>query len=223
MDNVTAIRACTHGAHTNLRNQIGIYLYDDFEFYRGLLGDLVAWSAASGQVPGQARPSGTSPYRRLILSNATSSMVRWALDIRPGNRWFQSEVQRLEKVAGFRLLVWNRLPLAKPSIQVTAKDAGLESEADVLQVQLNGPAFRQPAEFEVSLSDDKVSLQVGEPATLRLFYRALCSDWPQEARPVLQRRDADGRTEAVRDATWDSGSVEWRADRGAYELTSDRR
>jgi hypothetical protein len=37
-DNATAVRASTHGGHTGIRNQIGIYLYDDFAFYRGLLG-----------------------------------------------------------------------------------------------------------------------------------------------------------------------------------------
>jgi hypothetical protein len=223
MDNVTAIRACTHGGHTNLRNQIGLYLYDDFDFYRGLLGDLVTWSAASSQVPGQAPYSGTGPYRRLILSNACSSMIRWALDIRPGNKWLQSEVQRLEKQESFRLRAWNRLPLARPSIRVAAKDLGLPSEADVLEVQLSGPAFRQPAEFEVSWSDDKVTLKVAEPATLRLFCRTLRPDWPPETRPVLQRRNAGGETTTLRDAEWDTSSVEWRADRGVYELESPRR
>jgi hypothetical protein len=85
-DNATALRASTHGAHTNLRNQIGIYLYDDCDFYRGLLGDLVNWSVASCQVPGQADMSGTSPYRSLELSNGGSSMLRWALGIRPGSK-----------------------------------------------------------------------------------------------------------------------------------------
>ena len=51
MDNATAIRACTHGGHTGLRNQIGIYLYDDFAFYRGLVGDLIRWSATACMVP----------------------------------------------------------------------------------------------------------------------------------------------------------------------------
>ena len=50
IDNPTAIRATAHGGHTELRNQIGIYLHDDFAFYRGLVADLVAWSAASCSV-----------------------------------------------------------------------------------------------------------------------------------------------------------------------------
>jgi hypothetical protein len=56
MDNATAIRASTHGGHTNIRNQIGLYLYDDFAFYRGLLADLVTWSAATCQVSGRKDP-----------------------------------------------------------------------------------------------------------------------------------------------------------------------
>jgi hypothetical protein len=91
VDNATAIRASTHGAHTNLRNQIGIYLYDDFAFYRGLVDDLVAWSAASCQVPGPTDDSGTGAYRRLELSNAGSSMLRWALGIRPGSKWAKAK------------------------------------------------------------------------------------------------------------------------------------
>src|SRR5438270_7552278 len=84
-DNPTAIRASTHGGHTGLRNQIGLYLYDDFDFYRGLVGDLVTWSAAAAQVPGQPDAWAVGAYRGLELSNAGSPMLRWALDIRPGS------------------------------------------------------------------------------------------------------------------------------------------
>src|SRR5262249_23025287 len=97
IDNATAIRACTHGGHTRIRNQIGIYLYDDFDFYRGLLGDLVTWSAAACQVPGQPDAWAVGAYRSLELSNAGSSMLRWALDIRPGSKWLESKVERLPK------------------------------------------------------------------------------------------------------------------------------
>jgi len=224
MDSVTAIRACTHGAHTNIRNQIGIYLYDDFDFYRRLVGDLVAWSAASSQVPGQADHSGTGPYRKLILSNAGSSMLRWALDIRPGGKWLESEVQPLAERKGFRVRAWNRIPSTQPTIKVTAKEAGLKSEGDVLQVQLSGPAFRKPAEFEVTRQGEKLSLKATTPAKVRLFYRAMCPDWSAEAKPVLRRHNLDGSTEVVRDGiAWEKAVVEWQVSPGEYDLQDSQR
>src|SRR5262249_37870787 len=139
MDNATAIRATTHGGHTGVRNQISVYLYDDFEFYRGLVSDLVAWAAAAWQVPGAVVDAGTGRYRSLELSNGGSAMLRWALDIRPGSKWLESRVQRAGK-DGFRLQAWNRLPKEKPTVKLTAKDVGLKSDGDVLQAQLGGPA-----------------------------------------------------------------------------------
>ncbi len=221
MDNVTAIRACTHGAHTNLRNQISVYLYDDFDFYRGLLAGLVAWSAAGSQAPDTANPHlGIGPDRRLVLSNAGSPMLRWALDIRPGGKWLESKVQALAGQDGFRLQVWNRLPLAQPTVAVTGKDAGLRSAGQVLQVQLLAPAYRQPAEFEVVQEANKVLMKVSHRAKIRLYYHTLHSDWPKEARPVLRWLHSGDRAEFVREAAWENGSVEWEADRGTYELIS---
>ena len=138
MDNATAIRACTHGGHTGLRNQIGIYLYDDFDFYRGLLGDLVAWSAAT---PPDARPTpspGTGAYRRLELSNAGSSMVRWALGIRPGSKWLEVEGAA---TAGEGLPAPGLEPArrrAKPSHHGGGEGCRPEREAEVLQVHSTG-------------------------------------------------------------------------------------
>jgi hypothetical protein len=217
-DNVTAIRASTHGGHTNIRNQIGIYLYDDFDFYRGLLGDLVSWSAAACQVPGSTDGSGTGAYRSLELSNGGSSMLRWALGIRPGSKWLESRVQRLGE-KGFRLEAWNRSPEAKPTIQVAAKDVGLKADADVLDVQLTGPAYRQPAEFEVSWTGDVLLVKASKPAKVRLSYRVLRPDSPNEGKPVLQRRAAGRPAEVVsKDVIWEKSYVEWQAEPGEYEL-----
>jgi hypothetical protein len=217
-DNATAIRASTHGGHTGIRNQIGIYLYDDFNFYRGLVGDLVAWSAATCQVPNPADASGTGPYRTLELSNAGSSMLRWALAIRPQSKWLESKVQRLEQ-KGFRVQAWNRLPQAKPTIKLAAADIGLKGEAEPFQVQLTGPAFRQPAEFEVTWTDSKVSLKVSRPAKIRLSYRLLRPDWPADDKPVLQRRRPGEVSEVVRtDVVLENGWIEWPATPGEYEL-----
>jgi hypothetical protein len=213
-DNATAIRATTHGGHTSNRNQIGIYLYDDFDFYRGLLGDLAMWSAAACQVPGQPDDTGTGAYRSLVLSNGGSSMLRWALGIRPGSKWLESKVERLPN--GFRLQAWNRRPRTKPTIKVSAKAIGLKGEAEVLQAQLQGPAFRQPAEIEVSWADKKISLKVSKAAKVRLSYRALR---PIKDQPVLQRRRPGERAEVVRNGVvWGEDHVEWQAKPGEYEL-----
>jgi hypothetical protein len=218
IDNATAIRASTHGGHTGIRNQVGIYLYDDFNFYRGLLGDLVNWSAAAAQVPGQPDAWAVGAYRGLALSNAGSSMLRWALDIRPGSKWLESKVEQLPK-QGFRLRTWNRLPQARPTIKLPAKEVGLKADAEVLQVQLNGPAFRLPTEFEVSWAGDAVALKVSRPARVRLDYGLLRPEWAGKERPVLQRRGSGDTVEVVRDGVlWKDSAVEWQAAPGEYLL-----
>src|SRR5258708_1955276 len=192
MDSVSAIRACNHGGHTNLRNQIGLYLYDDFAFYRGLLGDLVAWSAASAQVPDNVDRFGTGAYRDLILSNAGSTMVRWALDIRPGNHWIESKVTPFAALKNFRVQIWNRLPLAKPTVKVTAKEIGLTGDASVLDVQMLEPAYRVPAEFEVRVASNAVTLKASHPAKIHLSRAALGNDWPKGSKPVLTLKNSTG-------------------------------
>jgi hypothetical protein len=226
MDNATAIRACTHGGHTGLRNQIGIYLYDDFNFYRGLLKDLVAWSAATRLPSSRSASPGTGPYRRLELSNAGSSMVRWALGIRPGGKWAESRVVLPADPMGFRFQAWNRLPRARPTLKLAARDVGLSSEADVLQVRLSGPAFRDPALFEVTGTADVLSLRVTRPARLRLAYRVLRPGWPGDSRPVLGREVVGGHAEALgagANVVWEDGQVEWDAEPGRYELRAPSR
>ena len=176
-------------------------------------------------MPG-ARPPvrpGTDPYRSLELSNAGSSMLRWALGIRPGSRWLESKVDPLEKT-GFRLQTWNRLPQAKPTVKVAAKEVGLKADGAALQVQWSGPAFRQPAELEVTWTEDWVLVKVSKPARVRLAYRVLRPEWPGRDKPALRRRLAGDRTEVVdRDVTWEDHAVEWQAAPGEYELRKGQR
>jgi hypothetical protein len=217
MDNVTAIRASTHGAHTNIRNQIGLYLYDDFAFYRGLLADLVTWSAASSLISGPVDTYGTGAYRGLELSNAGSSMLRWALAIRPDSRWQESKLEKLAK-NGFKLQAWSRKPQAQPTFKLAAKDVGLKAEAEVLRVQLSGPAYRQPAEVEVSWTANDFSVKVSKPATVRLCYSVLHPEWSKD-KLMLQRRRPGDSAEAVRDdVVWENDYVEWLAKPGEYAL-----
>ena len=148
-------------------------------------------------------------------------MVRWALGVRPGGEWLESKLDRLVDQKGFRLQAWNRLPQAKPTLTVAARDVGLSSEADVLRVQLSGPAFRQPAEFEVTGTADTLALNVSQPAKVRLAYRLLRPDWPADNRPDLRRQGPGGNAEDLgtgSDVVWENGQVEWEAGPGRYEL-----
>jgi hypothetical protein len=218
MDNPTAIRATAHGGHTMLRDQIGIYLYDDFAFYRGLFADLVTWSAASCQVPGRVDDYGVGAYRSLELSNAGSSMLRWALGIRPGSTWREAKVQRHK--AGFTLRAWNRKVRGTATTRVTAKEAGLQGETDLLEVQLREPAYRLPLKLDVSWSDAGIALKLSRAAEIRIDYGVIHPDWA--ARPVLQRRRAEGGADTVREGiSWKWTVAGWQAAPGEYELRMD--
>jgi hypothetical protein len=218
VDNVTAIRACNHGGHTGLRNQIGIYLFDDFAFYRGLVGELIAWSAATRPATTRLPSAGTGPFRKLELSNAGSSMVRWALDIRPGSRWLESKVQRLDPV-GFQLRIWSRLPNAQPVVTVRADEIGLSSRDDVLEARPGGPAFREPLMIEVKPAERSLALTVSKPVKLRLYHRKLLPGFPEIAKYVLLHRQSGGDSrELAEGVIWMASYVEWAAEPGAYEL-----
>jgi len=210
-DNVCAIRAANHHGHTNSRTQLGLYLLDDFAFYRGLVGGIVDWSAATWQTPAPLFPAGTGPYRSLMIE---TPILRWALDIRPESKWLEHQVEPLPKEQGFNLLTWNRLAEARPPVTVSATEVGLTSSGEVVQLQLSGPAYRVPAALRVSRGGGKAAITVSQPAKICLSYRTLWPDWPADSKPVLRQRGA-----SVADAIISNETVEWTASAGAYELT----
>lgn len=114
---------------------------------------------------------------------------------------------------------WNRLPQAKPTVKVTAKEVGLKSDGQVLQVQLNGPSYRMPTEFAVSWTGDTITLDVSRPAKVRLDYGILHPGWIAQGKVVLQRCRPGELAEVMRnDVVWSENVVEWQATPGKYEL-----
>lgn len=217
-DNVCAIRAANHHGHTNSRTQIGLYLHDDFKFYRGLVGGIIDWSAATWQDPVPLFPLGTGPYRSLTIE---TPILRWALDVRPGSKWLEHEIQPLPTQHGFVLRVWNRLPGAKPAIELTGKDIGLTATAEMLRVELDGPSYRVPAELEIKRDGGKAIIKVSKPATVHLSFRGLWPDWPAGHKPILRQRRAGGAIEVVNQGiVSDDTTVNWNATPGEYELDS---
>lgn len=210
----TAIRACNHGGHTSVRNQIGIYLLDDFDFNRGMISELVAWAAATRPAPSRVPNMSTGPFRKLELSNAGSSMVRLALDIRPGSRWLESKIDRLQP-SGFQVRIWNRLPKARPTVTVRSESIGLPPGDELLSAIIDGPAFRKPIEIEVKPSEDKISLRLSKATTLRLFPPKLQPKLPEGTKFALVRRRPGGGThELEKDVEWTSTYVQWKGEPG---------
>jgi len=217
-DNVCAIRAATHHGHTNSRTQLGLYLYDDFAFYRGLVGGVIDWSAATWQDPEPLFPLGTGPYRSLTIE---TPILRWALDIRPGGKWFESKVEPLPTQHGFKLQAWNRIATARPTFGVSGKEAGLESPAEVLRVKLSGASYRVPSEYSFTREGGKVIVKVSKAADIHLAYRALCPDWPADRKPTLRQHGTpDSAAKGADTAVVSDGAIDWHAVPGEYELAN---
>jgi hypothetical protein len=94
----------------------------------------------------------------------------------------------------------------------------LKAKEDVLQVQLTGPAYRQPAEFEVTWTAEKVSVKVTRAARVRLAHGVLRPEWPGKDKLVLERNGPDGPVAVGSGAAWENNGVEWQAVPGVYEL-----
>ncbi|MGB2824374.1 MAG: hypothetical protein WBF17_25590 [Phycisphaerae bacterium] len=227
VDNVTAIRATTHGGHPNFRNQISLYLYDDFGFYRGLIGNLVLWSAANGRYVSTGKSvSGSGPYRTLGLHYYGAWTLRWALGIGRGTHWLEHDLQKLPD-KGFRVRIRNGLPWTKPCLWFRTDDLGLPrvqtpkgaSNAPVVWLRLNEPAYRKLAELEITKAQDGIHVRLGHRMSLRLHYSSLRPEWKDADKLALSRRAPDGSTAQVPDGVqWGSGLVEWEADPGEYVL-----
>jgi hypothetical protein len=82
MDSATAVAAHNHHGHPCFRNQIDHLLIDDYDFYRGLAGELVIWttSTPTDKIDAPYRGGqGNGIYRILPVSDPGAYALRWAL------------------------------------------------------------------------------------------------------------------------------------------------
>lgn len=215
IDNVCAIRAANHHGHTNSRTQIGLYLLDDFAFYRGLVGGVTDWSAATWQKPDGLFPVGTGPYRALLIE---SPILRWALGIRPGAKWLESTVEKTAAAGGFTLRAWNRKPGERPVIHVSAKQAGLDGAGDVVDLRMTGPAYRVPAECHVKRDGARVIVNLTREAEVTLHYIAYLPGSPA----ANVRTRTGGAATAATDARLNpkEGTITWTGT-GEFEISAE--
>jgi hypothetical protein len=236
-DNVTAIYATKHGGHPGERKQIPFFLYDDFAFYRGLMGDLIQWAAANPtRAGGYGDLAAGSAHRELGLAESGCYVLRWAAGIGPwprkgvkssASKWFEYKTERLPEDTGFRLRMWNRLPWAQSTLSLATNDLGLPAPAGpkgavhrtVFWLQLSPPAYRVPAEVEVARESGRLLVKLSQPLRLRLFYSAVSPELASRGHVGLLCRRADGSTQPLTDGmVFGNGFVDWHAAAGQYEI-----
>ena len=216
------------------RNQMPLFLFDDFEFYRGLVGNLVQWSAAT---PPRA---GGLADRDLGLAESGCYGLRWAMGIgaaaQPSgkssrSKWFEYRLEPSTDHTGFRLQAWNRLPWTKPTLAISTRDVGLVTagakgniQRPLLWLQLSEPAYREPVVVDVqSPTAERITIQVSHPVRLRLNYAALRPEFEEVRPPMLRLRRDDEPLHPLPGSDsqvllWGNGDLEWSAEAGRYEL-----
>jgi len=249
-DNVTAIYATKHGGHPSERKQIPLFLWDDFEFYRGLVGNLVEWSAASpSHAGGHGDMAGGAADRELGLAESGCYLLRWALGMSsaesiqsgknaPASKWFESRTEQLgdKDHPGFRLKVWNRLPWAESTLSLGTRDIGLNLmgpkgpiQQSLLWLRFSEPAYREPLTIEVTApQSDRLAIKVTRPVHLRFHYGPLCPDLLSSKDVVLMVRRPDGTVQDLptgesQSIVYSPGLIEWSAVAGEYELRARER
>lgn len=197
----------TKGVGDNM-NQIGQYLWDDYPFYRGLLGDLVRWSAA-------AKPGS----RVISLDIDGGPGLRWALSIGKDTRWNEHHLRHLPG-KGFTLSIRNSSPWKQPTLSLTGKDVGWEPAAqEAVWLRMEQPAYRVLAELTVTPSAEQLKVHVSHCMKLRLCYTSLFPRWTDATKLRLTPAAPSGAAKPLSDGvTWSDGTVAWDARPGDYVL-----
>jgi hypothetical protein len=219
VDRPTAVCARTHHGHPSFRNQVSQFLYDDFEFYRGLFCDMVHWAAADPiHGRGGGFVSGNSPYRTIALDYDVAPSLRWALGIGRSTLWFEHTIERMR--GGFAVRLRNSSPWKQPTLALTARDLGLSGQGkEALWLQMLEPAYRRLAELKVSKEGEAVRVRITHRMKLRLDYALLRPQWNDSSRLALVLR-GNGTEKAAEGPKWTGTSVEWEAQAGEYLLKS---
>jgi hypothetical protein len=234
VDNMTAAYTTKHGGHPGERKQMPLFLFDDFAFYRGLVGNMAQWSAAT---PPSA---GSLADRDLGLAESGCYWLRWALGIgsasaSPGkasrSKWFEYRVEPSADKTGFSVRVWNRLPWTESTLAVSTRDVGLVTtgakgnvQRTLLSLRFAEPAYREPLVVDVQTpTAEQITIQVNRPVHLRLNYAALRPGFENGRTPTLSLRRDDGSLHPLlasdrQNLSRGNGDLEWLAEPGRYEL-----
>jgi hypothetical protein len=226
-----ACEASYHGGHPQTRQHAFLFLQDDFDFYKGLVGDMIRWGAMAPE-----RTDGVG-YRwltqnRPFVGGGTGSPIMqpmmWALGIYAGEYPQQARVlpvPRGEKLAkgSWRGGIKNAIPGDESTLSVTF--GSLEPELIKTNRPLSGqvlwratvlePTYRVHGKVEVDASDKDETVRVSHRTQLFFAYPRTHADWTDPGRLIVTRQSSATPVEiALRD-----GGLVFTAEPGTYRVS----
>jgi hypothetical protein len=227
-----ACEASYHGGHPQTRQHAFLMLQDDFDFYKGLVGDMIRWGAmAPERTDGVAyrwlthnRPFvGGGPGSPLMLP------LMWALGIYAGERPQQARllpVPRGDKPlpkGSWRAAIKNAIPGSQSPLSVTLGNLEPEliktnrplSAQALWRVTVLEPTYRAAGQVEVDSSDKEETIRVSHRTQVFFAYPRTHADWTDAKRLVVTR---DGSQTTV-EVTLRDGGLVFTAEKGTYRVS----
>lgn len=224
-----ACEASYHGGHPQTRVHAFLMLQDDFDFYKGLVGDMVRMSALAPEKTDAVAYRWLSQNRQFIGHGTTSPIMlplMWALGIYTGERPQQARLQVTK--TGWQGAIKNAVPGSHAELDVRLGDLQPElnktnrplSQRPVWRVTVLDPTFRTSAKVEVGSTNDCETLRTSHTLDVFYAYPQTHADWSDTSRlAVIGKQDAQEKPVdfSVRD-----GGIVFRADKTATYQVSYR-
>jgi hypothetical protein len=230
-----ACEASYHGGHPQTRQHAFLMLQDDFDFYRGLVGDMIRWGAMAPERTDGVAYRWLTHNRPFIGGGPGSPIVlplMWALGIYAGERPQQARILPVSRgdkpltKGSWRAAIKNALPGDFASLTVTLGSLEPEliksnrplSAQALWRVTVLEPTYRAHAKVEVDSSATEEIIRVSHRTQVFFAYPRTHADWSDARRLAVTR---DGSPTPV-DVTLRDGGLVFTAERGTYRVSSAR-
>jgi hypothetical protein len=227
-----ACEASYHGGHPQMRQHAFLMLQDDFDFYKGLVGDMIRWGALAPERTDGVAFRWLTQNRPFIGGGPGSPIMHplmWALGIYAGERPQQGRivpVPRGEKPltkGSWRAAIKNAIPGGQAPLSVTL--GSLEPELIKTNRPLSGqalwrvtvlePTYRAHARVEVDASDNEERIRVSHRTQVFFAYPRTHADWTDAGKVAVVR---DGSPTPLEMTLRDGGLV-FTAEKGSYRVS----
>jgi hypothetical protein len=227
-----ACEATYHGGHPQTRQHAFLFLQDDFDFYKGLVGDMIRWGAMAPERTDGVAFRWLTQNRQFIGGGPGSPIMQplmWALGIYAGERPQMARVVptlRGEKPlpkGSFRAAIKNAIPGEHATLSVTfgslepelIKTNRLLSAQVLWRATVLEPTYRASAKVEVDSSAKEEVLRVSHRTQVYFAFPRLHADWSSGSKIVVT---CDGGAAPV-DVLLRDGGLVFTAEKGTYRIS----